>query len=65
MRGFLFVALGAMARYGVSLLPVRTEFPFLTLATNFLGAVLIGFLAAWAAGTPGVSSGALRKGLAG
>ena len=63
MRGFFFVALGgalgAMARYGVSLLPVRTEFPFLTLATNFLGAVLIGFLAAWAAGTPGVSSGAL------
>ena len=33
---FLFVALGgavgAMARYAISLIPLKTEFPFLTLA---------------------------------
>ncbi len=63
VRGFLLVglggALGAMARYGISLLPLRTEFPLLTLVTNFLGAVLIGFLAAWATGAPGVCEGTL------
>ena len=35
---FLFVALGgavgAMARYAISLIPLKTEFPFLTLITN-------------------------------
>jgi CrcB protein len=45
---FLFVALGgaigAMARYAISLLPVRTEFPILTLITNIAGAVIIGFV---------------------
>ena len=38
-------ALGAMGRYGISLLPVKGEFPLLTLATNLLGAVLIGLVA--------------------
>ena len=38
-------ALGAMGRYGISLLPVKGEFPVLTLATNLLGAVLIGLVA--------------------
>jgi len=38
-------ALGAMGRYGLSLLPWRGEFPLLTLLTNLLGAVLIGFMA--------------------
>ena len=37
-------ALGAMGRYGLSLLPWRGEFPLLTLLTNLLGAVLIGFM---------------------
>lgn len=45
---FLFVALGgalgAMGRYAISLIPVKTEFPLLTLLTNLLGAVLIGFV---------------------
>ncbi len=41
-------ALGAIGRWGLSLLPFRGEFPLLTLATNLLGAVLIGFLAGWA-----------------
>lgn len=35
---FLFVALGgavgAMTRYAISLIPLKTEFPFLTLITN-------------------------------
>ena len=48
MTGFFFVAcggaLGAAARYAVSLLPVQGSFPVLTLATNLLGAVLIGFV---------------------
>ncbi len=47
--GFLFVALGgaagAMGRYAISLLPVKTGFPVLTLVTNIIGAVLIGFIA--------------------
>lgn len=46
--GFIFVALGgalgAMARYAISLIPVKTQFPILTLITNILGAVLIGFI---------------------
>lgn len=52
--GFLFVALGgalgAVGRYAISLIPVKTEFPILTLLTNIIGAVLIGFIA-------GVTSG--------
>ena len=46
---FIFVAfggaIGAMARYAISLIPVKTEFPVLTLLTNILGAILIGFIA--------------------
>ena len=45
---FLFVglggALGAVGSYAVSMIPIKTEFPFLTLITNILGAVLIGFI---------------------
>ena len=45
---FLFVALGgalgAMARYAISLIPVKTGFPILTLITNIAGAILIGFI---------------------
>lgn len=37
-------AVGAVGRYGISLLPWKGAFPLLTLATNFLGAVAIGFL---------------------
>ena len=46
---FIFVALGgavgAMARYAISLIPLKNEFPFLTLITNVIGAILIGFIA--------------------
>lgn len=42
-------AIGAMLRYGISLLPYRGTFPILTLATNVLGALVIGFLAGTAA----------------
>ena len=45
---FVFVglggALGAIGRYAISMIPIKTEFPFLTLITNILGAVLIGFI---------------------
>ncbi len=45
---FLFVALGgaigAMGRYAISLIPIKTEFPILTLMTNIVGAVIIGFI---------------------
>ena len=37
--------IGALLRYMISLIPCRSSFPFLTLATNILGALLIGFLA--------------------
>lgn len=46
--GLLFVAfggaIGAMGRYAISLIPVKAEFPILTLITNIIGAVLIGFI---------------------
>ena len=46
---FLFVALGgaagAVSRYAISLIPVKSGFPILTLITNIIGAVLIGFIA--------------------
>ena len=46
--GFLFVALGgalgAIGRYAISLIPVKTGFPILTLITNIIGAILIGFI---------------------
>ena len=45
---FLFVALGgalgSVLRYAISLTPVKTDFPFLTLITNFIGAIAIGFV---------------------
>lgn len=45
---FLFVAfggaLGAVFRYAISLIPVKSDFPILTLLTNVIGAVLIGFI---------------------
>ena len=56
---FIFVALGgavgAMARYAISLIPLKTEFPFLTLITNVIGAILIGFIAGITSGRDGVS----------
>ncbi len=49
MFNFIFVALGgalgAMGRYAISLVPVKSFFPFLTLVTNIVGAVVIGFIA--------------------
>ncbi len=45
---FVFVALGgalgAVSRYAISLIPVKSQFPVLTLVTNILGAILIGFI---------------------
>lgn len=45
---FLFVALGgalgAVLRYAISLIPIKTDFPVLTLITNVIGAVAIGFI---------------------
>ena len=35
-------ALGAVCRYLMSLIPYRGDFPYITLLTNLLGAVLIG-----------------------
>ena len=45
---FLYVALGgavgALGRYAISLIPTKTDFPVLTLITNLIGAILIGFI---------------------
>lgn len=49
-------AVGAVGRYGLSLLPCRSAFPLLTLLTNLIGAVLIGFVA----GTGGPGAPLLR-----
>lgn len=49
MMNGIFVMLGggigALLRYLISLIPCRMSFPLLTLMTNILGALLIGFLA--------------------
>lgn len=54
---FVFVgiggAIGAIFRYLISLLPNNNLFPIWTLVTNFLGAILIGF----------VSSAVIKKNL--
>ena len=42
-------AIGAVCRYAVSLMPVRSTFPILTLITNIIGAILIGFIVGIAA----------------
>ena len=56
---FLFVALGgavgAAGRYAISLIPVRTAFPLLTLIINIIGAVLIGFITGVASNNGGAS----------
>ena len=50
---FIFVglggAVGAVLRYCISLLPVKTAFPVLTFITNIIGALAIGLVAALAA----------------
>ncbi len=56
---FLFVALGgalgAVARYVISLIPIKSGFPILTLITNIVGAVLIGFIVGLTSNSEGVS----------
>lgn len=56
---FVFVALGgalgATARYSISLIPVRLEFPILTFFTNIIGAILIGFLVGIFSNQPEIS----------
>ncbi len=46
--GFIFVALGgaigSLCRYSISLIPVKTAFPLLTLIINIIGTFLIGFI---------------------
>lgn len=60
---FLFVALGgalgAAGRYAISLIPVKTGFPVLTLLTNILGAVLIGYIVGVAVNNNGISTNAV------
>ena len=37
-------AIGAVCRYGISLVPLHIEFPFLTLVTNSIGAIVMGIV---------------------
>ena len=54
MEKILFVglggAMGAICRYLISMIPLDVDFPMLTMVTNILGAVLIGFVVGMAAG---------------
>lgn len=52
-------ALGASGRYAISLIPVKASFPFLTLITNILGAILIGFVVGAFAGKENASPNAV------
>lgn len=60
---FLFVALGgalgAIGRYAIILIPVKTDFPILTLITNILGAILIGFIVGIVSNKDNVSDNAV------
>ena len=62
---FLFVelggALGAVARYAISLIPVKTGFPVLTLITNIIGAVLIGFIVGVTSNKEGISDNTVKS----
>ena len=59
LMSFLFVAfggvVGAMARYAISLIPVKTGFPILTLITNIVGAILIGFIVGFTSNKENIS----------
>ena len=63
LMGVLFVglggALGAIGRYAISLIPVKNGFPILTLITNAIGAVLIGFVVGLATERKDISSNAV------
>lgn len=48
-------ALGATGRYAISMLPVKMTFPVLTLVTNVIGAVVIGFVVGIASGRGSMS----------
>ena len=60
--------LGAMCRYGISLLPYKGAFPLLTLITNLLGAIIIGAiveLADRSSNTPSWAMPLLKTGFCG
>jgi CrcB protein len=56
---FLYVALGgalgALGRYLISIVPIKTEFPILTLITNIVGAIIIGFVVGLVTAKPTIS----------
>ena len=60
---FLYVglggALGAISRYAISLIPVKTQFPILTLVTNIIGAIIIGFIVGVASSRKDISPNTL------
>ena len=58
-------AVGAMLRYGISLIPFRQGFPVATLLTNLLGAFVIGLLAAWAGSLSPKATLLLKTGVCG
>ena len=37
-------ALGSISRYAISMIPVKTQFPFVTLIINLIGSFIIGFV---------------------
>lgn len=57
--------MGALARYGLSLLPISKQFPVATFLTNLLGAFLIGLIAAQAGRLPPKSVLLLKTGVCG
>lgn len=56
---FIFVALGgalgAVCRYALSLVIIKSDFPFMTFAANLIGAFLIGLIAGFAKKNPSIS----------
>lgn len=48
-------AIGSLGRYTISLIPIKTEFPLLTLIINIFGAVIIGFISGIATENPNLS----------
>ena len=54
MKLYLYVglggAIGAMCRYGLSTITVKSSFPLMTFLTNLLGAIIIGLIMGISAG---------------
>jgi crcB protein len=56
-------AVGSLLRYGISVVPLKTNFPLQTFVTNLIGALLIGFITTFAVIRTEQNGGKISTGL--